>query len=184
VGGRLVHGPVLGDRGAAVARRADALQREGPVPGRGLVVVEDVDGERVVLLAVGRVVDRLERRRPTRAGGAARAPRRRAGGGRRRRGRGADRGGDGGDPVVEVGLGRVAVTGGVAEGEDLPVPGDQVVALARSGGGHVDDPLVGLVQGRAVVAGVTEGEDRPVSARQPVAPAGRRRDQGLDAFVE
>src|SRR5207248_1605815 len=144
-GGGLVGDAVIGGLGLAVLRRAHALHPEGPVARRSLVVGKDVDGEGGVLLAVDGVVDGLEggggAAAGTRARTVARSRRGAVAGSRGRAaagagGAGPERG-DGSDPVVEVGLGGVAVGGGVAEREDLPVRGHEVVALPRRGGGHV-----------------------------------------------
>ena len=78
-----------------------------------------------------------------------------------------------------------AVEGGVTEGEDAAVGGDEPVALAVGRGRHADDRLVeGDGTGRAVEGGVTKGEDAAIGSDKPVALPVLRRGDGDDGVVE
>src|SRR5436309_828148 len=91
--------------------------------------------------------------------------------------------GHGDDGLGELEIAGRAQEGGVAEGEDAAVGGDEPVALAGGRGGHGDDGLGQLeVAGGAKELGVAEGEDAAVGREQPVALArgpGRHGDDGL-----
>ncbi len=75
--------------------------------------------------------------------------------------------------------------GGVTEGEDAPVGGDQPVAPAVGCGRHSHHRSIeGETTGRTVEGGVTEGEDAPVSGNVQVPlPVGGRRHPH-DGLVE
>src|SRR5438876_1192037 len=65
--------------------------------------------------------------------------------------------------------------GGVTEGEDSSIRGDQPVAPpARRGGGGHDRLGEGCAAGGSQEGGVTEGEDSSIRGDQPVAPPARR----------
>src|SRR5438128_2088107 len=77
---------------------------------------------------------------------------------------------------------RGAGEGGVAEGEDPAVGGDEPVPLAARRRRHADDrPVEGGSAGGAVERRVAEGEDPPVRGDEPVTGAGgggRHADDG------
>src|SRR5206468_3887077 len=76
------------------------------------------------------------------------------------------------DGLCELEVAGGAEEGGVAEGEDAAVGGQQPVALAGGRCGHADDGLGELeVAGGARELGGAEGEDAAVGGNQTVALA-------------